>query len=324
MKEIGGYFSLELGSINPDYRFSHTPALNSGRHALEYILKQIEPKPCLVYLPYYTCEVVLEPLKRLNIGYQFYRIDENLEIAELPELKENEYIIVNNYFGIKDDYIDRLLLHYKGKMIVDDAQAFYHFNHLGMRAFYSPRKFFGVPDGGIAWTPGTKDIQLKPDYSTDRSMHLLRRIDAGAGAGRNEFQKDEASLSDEPMKAMSALTKSILERIDYEEVKHRRRSNFEILHAALAPTNRLDISDWNTFACPMVYPYLSKDDSLRKRLIENKIFVATYWPNVLSWRNEDSTEHKLTKYLIPLPIDQRYGEEDMNRIIEITKDGSNN
>ena len=100
MKAIGGYFSLELGPVNPDYRFFHTPALNSSRHALEYILRQIEPKPSLVYLPYYTCEVVLEPLKRLGIGYQFYQINDRLEIAKLPSLRGNEYIIVNNYFGI--------------------------------------------------------------------------------------------------------------------------------------------------------------------------------------------------------------------------------
>ncbi len=322
MKEIGGYFSMELGPVNPYYRFSHTHALNSGRHALELILRQIEPKPRLVYLPYYTCEVVLEPLKRLNIGYQFYRINEKLEIAKLPELKANEYIIVNNYFGIKDYYIDRLFLHYKVKMIVDDAQAFYHFNHLEMRAFYSPRKFVGVPDGGIAWTSGAKEIRLPQDYSADRSIHLLRRIDAGAEAGYKEFQKDDASLSDEPMKAMSALTRSLLERIDYENVKQKRRSNFEALHIALAQTNKLTIPDWDTFVCPMVYPYLSEDDSLRKRLIDNKIFVATYWSNVLEWCQEDSTEYRLAKYLLPLPIDQRYGNEDMERIIKIILHGN--
>ncbi len=316
MKAIGGYFGLELGSVNSDYKFFHTPALNSSRHALEFILRQIEPTPSLVFLPYYTCEVVLELLKRLNIDYRFYAINEEFEIAYLPELKANEYIIVNNYFGIKDNYIDRLLLHYKGKMIVDDAQAFYHLIHLGMKAIYSPRKFFGVPDGGIAWTPGTKDIQLEPDYSTDRSLHLLRRIDAGAEAGYKEFQNNDASLIGEPMKAMSALTRSILERIDYDRVKYRRRSNFEALHQALATTNRLNIPDWNTFACPMVYPYLTEDASLRQHLIDNKIFVATYWPNVLEWCQEDSTEYMLTKYLLPLPIDQRYGKEDMERIIK--------
>ena len=56
---------------------------------------------------------------------------------------------------------------------------------------------------------------------------------------------------------------------------------------------------------------------LKKRLIDNKIFVATYWPNVLEWCKEDDIEYKLCKSIIPIPIDQRYGKEDMNRILEI-------
>lgn len=119
------------------------------------------------------------------------------------------------------------------------------------------------------------------------------------------------------MKGMSSLTKHILHRIDYEEVRFRRRSNFETLHMSLAQTNDLSVPDMGSFACPMIYPYLTEDKSLRNRLIENKIFVATYWPNVLEWCGEHSLEHTLARNLIPLPVDQRYGEEDMIRIINV-------
>lgn len=87
MKEIGGYLELELGKVNPDYRFAHTPLLNSGRHALEFMLMQYESIPSKIYLPYYTCEVVLEPIKRLGIPYDFYHINGNLEIDRFPDLK---------------------------------------------------------------------------------------------------------------------------------------------------------------------------------------------------------------------------------------------
>lgn len=56
---------------------------------------------------------------------------------------------------------------------------------------------------------------------------------------------------------------------------------------------------------------------IRKKLIANKIFVATYWPNVFSWTVADSVEHGFADYLIPLPIDQRYGEDDIERILKI-------
>lgn len=67
----------------------------------------------------------------------------------------------------------------------------------------------------------------------------------------------------------------------------------------------------------MVYPYLTDDAGMRNKLIENKVFVAKYWPNVLEWCGENDIEYKLTKYMLPLPCDQRYGEEDMERIIQI-------
>ena len=103
MKPIGGYFELELPEGSRDFPHAYCPALNSGRHALEFILRQLGNTAKAVYLPYYTCDVVLEPLKRLNITTQFYHIDENLEIKDMPELPEGHYLIANNYFGIKDE-----------------------------------------------------------------------------------------------------------------------------------------------------------------------------------------------------------------------------
>lgn len=42
-----------------------------------------------------------------------------------------------------------------------------------------------------------------------------------------------------------------------------------------------------------------------------------YWPNVLEWCDENDIEYKLMKNVLPLPCDQRYGEEDMNKIYEL-------
>ena len=68
---------------------------------------------------------------------------------------------------------------------------------------------------------------------------------------------------------------------------------------------------------PMVYPYMVTKEGLREKLIENKIFVARYWPNVLDWTKKGSVEYLLTEQIQPLPTDQRYGEEDMKYTINI-------
>lgn len=70
----------------------------------------------------------------------------------------------------------------------------------------------------------------------------------------------------------------------------------------------------------MVYPYYTQDTSLRVKLIERKIFIAQYWPNVLEWCNDADEEFDLCTHIIPISVDQRYCEKDMERIIKIVKE----
>ena len=69
MKEIGGYFELELSKFN---NMPHRDGilLNSGRNALEFVLSSIK-KINKLYIPYFTCDTVLELVTKLNIDYTF-------------------------------------------------------------------------------------------------------------------------------------------------------------------------------------------------------------------------------------------------------------
>ena len=323
MKAIGGYFSLELSIKRADYIHERGIHLNSGRNALEYILKSISDIQCL-WIPYYTCDVVLEPLKKLDISYRFYSVNENLELAVPLELHDGEYLLVTNYFGIKDAYIKQLSTQYGERLIVDNAQAFFAEPIEVIKSVYSPRKFVGIPDGGIAYMEKRLDIsRLEQDVSYRRCSHLLKRLDLGAEAGYADFRENSHQLVNQPVKRMSNLTWNFLQSIDFNSVKELRRENFKRLHDALKGINRLGLPDMDTFACPMVYPFYTLDTTLKKRLINNKIFVATYWPNVLEWCNEGELEYELCKNIIPIPIDQRYGEEEMKRIINLITNGTN-
>ena len=93
--------------------------------------------------------------------------------------------------------------------------------------------------------------------------------------------------------------------------------NFAHLHDALKDKNFLQLPNWDSYICPMVYPFMIKSDrNLRKELIDNKVFVAKYWPNVQKNANYE-LEYEFATKVIPLPCDQRYGEECMRKIIEI-------
>ncbi len=313
---IGGYFGLE--TKHGSYAFaSHATLLNSARNCFEYILRA--QKPDLVYMPKFTCDVMLEPLKLLNIQYEFYEINELLEIKNEPNVEKKQLLVYTNYFGIKTAYCKKIAKKYKQKLILDYAQAFLDEPEADCHTIYSPRKFFGLPDGGILYSNSLLDEHFETDVSYRRMSHLLKRVDVGAEAGYADFAKNDAALSGQPIKHMSRLTKTLLSSIDTNSAQKIRTQNMKQLHKALHKTNGLTaaLEDIKGALC---YPFLTTDAQLRQKLIDHKIFVATYWPNVLEWCSEDELEYKMTKYILPLPIDQRYGAQHMQRIIEIIND----
>jgi len=67
----------------------------------------------------------------------------------------------------------------------------------------------------------------------------------------------------------------------------------------------------------MVYPFVTKIPMLREYLIEKKVYVARYWGEVLDRDGVGNAEQRIVQSLVPLPIDQRYGKEDMQRVLTI-------
>ena len=313
MNSIGGYFELEL----PHREEYHKNAirLNTGRNAFEYVLRAKAYQK--VYLPYYTCDVMLQPIQKLNIQFEFYSIDEFFQpIFDFTIIKDDEVFVYNNYFGICDNQVNAVAAKCKN-LIVDNSQAFYSLPLPGVDTFYSPRKFFGIPDGAYLYTDTLLDESFETDISYQRFEHLLGRADRSAEEFYTVFRKNEEEFSNQPIKHMSRLTQKLLSGIDYDTIAAIRRQNFDILHSHLKHSNQLK-ADLEIEAVPMTYPLLVSDGGqLREKLIQNRIYVATYWPNVLKWCDEKLLENKLTKEIVFLPIDQRYDEVEMKSIIEV-------
>ena len=312
MEAIGGYFSLEL----PQREEYHKDAirLNTGRNCLEYILRVRGYKK--VYVPYYTCEAVMEPINKLGVLYEFYHIDIHFEIRDRFTLKEGEALLYTHYFGLKQRYVEQLAETIGSRLIVDNTQAFYANPLSGIDTFYTCRKFFGVPDGAYLYCDKELDEEIEQDYSFDRVAHLVKRIDLSAEEGFKDFRRVDDGLDNQPIRKMSKLTQRMMQGIDYGAAAQKRRENYQMLHETLGKENNIDLP-LEGDAVPMVYPYLVPVKGLREKLIENKIFVARYWPNVLDWTTKEDIDYLLAIQMQPLPIDQRYSANEMNHIIEI-------
>lgn len=311
MKVIGGYFELEL-SKKEEY---HKDAirLNTGRNALEYILlANVYSK---VYIPFFTCEVLLEPLHKHKIAYEFYSINEHFEpLFDYSKIKSNQAFLYTNYFGLKDSFIIQLAI-FCENLIIDSAQSFFSKPIKGIDTFYSARKFFGVPDGAYLYSNKILDIFLKKDVSFDRFSHLLKRLDCGAETGYKDFVYNDSNLNNQVIKEMSALSKSLLSSIDYTIYANRRIQNFNFLHEGLEKRNKLKIALSDNV--PMVYPYWTDDKTVREKLLNNKIYTPIYWKNVNQLCKSESLECRFVDEIVYLPIDHRYGEIDLRNIKKI-------
>ena len=159
-----------------------------------------------------------------------------------------------------------------------------------------------------------KKNHLEQDVSYKRMNFVLGRYELNAGEFYKEASSNNDIFDDEPLKEMSKLTKNLLCGIDYEKVKQKRIENFKFLDEELSEINLLKNLKTGTFSYPLL---LENGAEIRKRLQENKIFIPTLWPDVLENCDENSLEYRYAKNILPIPIDQRYGMEEMRAICNV-------
>ena len=313
MGSIGGY--LGLGPINVPSPHQGAIALDLGRHALELILR-IRSHHRL-FAPRYTCEVLAPAIQAAGVELVFYDLDERLDPL-LPARRPapGDALLYTNYFGLKQATVHALAATVP-HLIVDNAQDFYGPVPKGADGFVSCRKFFGVPDGAYLHCEAARDEVLASADATGRWAHLLVAAEQGTEAGFSLYQEHERRLADAPVRGMSHLTAQVMNGIDHAQVMAARRRNRDRLHAALHNLNRLPINP-AAAGVPMVYPFLPDDGpALRGQLQAARIYTARYWPGLLAPLAPSDGGYRLTDDVIFLPVDQRYGAEHMDRILDV-------
>lgn len=307
-KEIGGYIEVDFGNKTNLFH-NEGIFINTGRNAIRYAIRAYKIKS--IWIPLYTCPVVWDAINDEGCECNFYKLSD--DFIPILNCNKNDYILYTNYFGICSSKIKELASKYQN-LIIDNAQGFY-MKPYGIASAYSPRKFFGVSDGGIVYCNKQIQNNFEQDYSYDRFSHLLKRIDVNSNFGYSDFNENEESLNHEDIKIMSKLTRTILGNINYDFIRKKRIENYTYLKENLDKFNSIntDITD----DVPMYYPLLIENTNLRNKLVENKIYIPQCWRNLETKCKDDSYEIYLKKYIHPLLIDQRYDIEDMKRIIDV-------
>lgn len=312
MKEIGGYFGLEQFS-GKEYH-SDLLALNNGRNALLYLLKARHIKK--LFLPYFLCDSVSNLCDQYGYSYEYYSIDENFMPVFHKQLETDEFLYVVNFYGQISNRQVISLKEKHGNLIFDNIQAFFQKPVEDVDTVYSCRKFFGVPDGGYLSTTAVLPQSLPKDISKDRMRHILGRFEGNASDYYKDFKENDHSFAQLELRQMSDLTHNLLRGIDYDAIRRKRNENYAVLERYLSGENPLKLTAPDG---PYCYPFYCKNGmQIKELLAQEKIYIATLWPNVLEMNA--ALEKDYAQNILPLPCDQRYDEADMLRICRALKD----
>lgn len=316
--EIGGYRELDLRTGLEFYSSAHPARLNAGRCGIYHAARCLGARK--VILPYYQCETVRDFLLKKGMEVSFCHIGPDL--LPIPEeVPPDAALVVVNYFGlIKREQLSALVRTYR-TVIVDNTQGFYQPNIPGAYSVYSPRKFFGVPDG--CYVIGERAETGLEEYGQDSSAStagfLLARIESGGNANYPCYRESEARLERSDVLRMSKLTRALLDNIDYAEIQEKRQKNYDYAAEVFASLNHLpeELLKRTPEQVPMVYPLLIENEELRHQLKAHQIYVGQWWKYLLDDPRASAWEKELSRYLLPIQIDQRYGRAEIDYTAQV-------
>lgn len=316
MREIGSFIELELPKGREWYKGNTGVArLNTGRAAIWHAFRITGAKA--IWIPFYQCETVREFLSKKGVEIKYYYQDKNFNPIDL-NAKVDEAVLLVNYYGIMSRERMRVLATANPNVIIDNCQAFFCNPIEGALNVYSCRKFIGVADGAYVIGKGAEQfVEEYPQcYSSDTAAFLLKRIEYGCeGKGYEARTINEERVDTEDIMKMSALTRAMLDGTDYERIKEKRRKNFDVACNLFADINVWDPTRfYDAETVPMVYPLVVEDDGLLQKLLAAKHFQGNWWHYITQELPENTFEHWMSRFMIPITIDQRYGGEDLRYI----------
>ena len=315
--EYGGFLTLEL---NPGKEFfdKYEDCLlrfNSVKASLDHLIRKLSIKK--LWIPYYYCPSTIQAIKNTGVDLSFYHVDGDLlPIKLFPE--PDDSILLVNYFGVMDDKFDPMIESFsQHTVILDNAHSFFSkpFMKTNVYNVYSAKKIIGVPDGSYVLGEMLEVEQQEDVYGASNAEYLIKSYEEGTNAVYKLKKETD-------VKPMSVLSRGILKNADYDRIERSRSANFSAYSKVLSKYNELIFEkSYSAYA----YPFLIRGGNIiKKKLIEDKIYVPTLWNGNDLLENGNEFELHMSENAVFLPVDQRYDENDISyiasRVIDFIED----
>lgn len=317
-REIGSEFHRVQPSSGHGLTFQRPGSLVfSGRTAIEAALKSV-PEAHTALLPSYCCDSMIQPFRDASIDVKFF--DVNWDVSLKIEIKDHADILLwCNYFGFQNEMPE-----FDGVVIEDITHSLLSERQHHERSDYlvaSIRKWEPVKCGGYCsvdvCSPApsnefvelkTAAMELKAEYLDDLDEKKKTQFLQMFSNSNHWLAEHYSDLSIDPW------SKEYLEHVDIETQREIRRTNARTLYEGLKGKVQFmfPIEDMD---CPLFVPILLNNrDEVRAYLTKNEIYCPVHWPR------PEGCASNIYDLELSLICDQRYGTEDMQRIVSVIKE----
>lgn len=334
VKDLGG--PPDLGGI-PSYGRNSFLLCNTGRAALALALKDwmYRGGTGVVWLPDYLCQSIAAACERYGCQIKYFsdrpnRLNHNYSLA--PE--KNDAVLFVHYFGFRNDgflnWLNKFPRERNWVLIEDCVQALFsgYVGSYGDYVITSFRKWGAVPDGASIHSDHMleRTEMLDPD-EVFVSMKVAAKLMRGQRRPAKDFlsliNESEKRLDSDAPRHMSWMSRHLIGQYDTKSISKIRRDNWIRLNEALVciPEIRERLiplfPTLDELAVPLCFPVRvteGKRDLLRLWLGDNEIYCPIHWAidDVYGISTETLT---LSQEVLSLPIDQRYKQNDIERLV---------
>jgi len=314
------------------YAFSH------GRAALSWLAAARGPFASAAVCAY-TCPTVPAHLRRLDLALGFFDYGSDDASAAVAALPGRCLVLVPAPFGLSP-WLDVGALARKlgerAAVVIDAAQSAFGALDFpvprGGAVLSCPRKAMAVGDGALlAVERGNEQeraaiASLATAEAPAQAKQAARALFAAGELEREPealmlARRGETSFPPEPRR-MSDASRDLVCRADRATHRERRRANAAQLAVGLSDSAELVFD--SDFAAPPSVPFnfpILHDD--RARLLGDlrarRVFATPLWPDAVHDPARHPRAADMARRLVALPIDQRYGAADMDRLAELVR-----
>lgn len=328
------------------YKGSDYVWLSTGRSATRLVLQTIEERnpnvKKVALIPSFTCYTVIDPF--IDFGYEVHTLPLSLDLRTSPEeilqsveQTGTDVLLVHRYYGFDtlpgfNEIVEAL--RNKGVVVIEDCTQCLYSDFPVSDADYfvgSIRKWCGVPDGGFA-TCRDGNFEHKPNCSDEKMVEAKRvaselkyqflfESKGDKPTFKTKYREAEELLDNQTVYySIGELSARIQAELDVDELKQKRRANYKVLLKGLQNVAGLSIlfQVLPDEVTPLYFPILVDNRAQWQDLLaDNDIYAPVVWPKADQCPVIDTNSQTIYDRILCIPIDQRYGTDDMERIVNV-------